>query len=302
MARNQVSLEGSARPRTRSRASARLTEADRQLLAFAAEHRFILGAHARTLLGVSAGAATTRLRSLTRAGWLASERKLVGPGCYQITRRGLDAIGSSRARPREVDLATYDHEVGLAWLWLAAGRGAFGSLVGIASERHMRSEDRRRDEPADRLGVKLPGVGPYGGERRHYPDLLLDTASGHRVAVELELTPKGRARRSEILGGYALDGRIDGVLYMVEDERTGSAIERSARAAGIADRVGVQLVRYAPGSGAIGDRRGGPEHSMRAPRREGQHSTRPSRREGPSSARGRGRAAPGGAEAEEPMR
>lgn len=259
-----------ARPRPPGRqVLSRLAEPDRELLAFAAEHRFVLGAQAQTLLGSSSGTAATRLRNLTRAGWLRCERKLSGPGCYQITRRGLGAIDSRLPRPHEVDLATYDHEVGLGWLWLAARRGAFGSLVGIASERHMRSEDRRREEAAERLGVRLPGVGPYGGERRHYPDLLLDTASGHRVAVELELTLKAPRRRAEILGGYALDGRIDAVLYLVENERSGRAIERSARAAGIAERVQVQLIRYAPVSGAIGARRGAARAHGRAQRSPG---------------------------------
>lgn len=240
----------------RRSSSPRLGERHRLLLAFAAEHRFLLNSHARTLLGVSAASASARLRNLTRGGWLTYERKLAGPGAYQITRGGLRAIGSSLPRPREIDLATYDHEVGLGWVWLAASRGAFGPLQGMASERFMRSEDRRREEPAERFGVRLGGVGPYGGERRHYPDLLLDTACGHRVAVELELTPKGRSRRNEILGGYALDGRIDAVLYLVENERTGRAIERAARRAGFSSRVHVQLARFGPGSGAIGAGRG----------------------------------------------
>jgi hypothetical protein len=236
----------------RRRPPPRLNERDRRLLAFAAEHRFLVNSHARTLLGASAASASTRLRNLTQGGWLTYERKLAGPGAYQITRGGLRAIGSSLPRPKEIDLATYDHEVGMGWVWLAATRGVFGPLQGMASERFMRSEDRRREDPAERFGVRLGGVGPYGGERRHYPDLLLDTASGQRVAVELELTPKGRSRRNEILGGYALDGRIDAVLYLVEHERTGRAIERAARHAGIPSGVHVQLVRFGPGSGAIG--------------------------------------------------
>jgi hypothetical protein len=240
----------------RRRPPPRLGDRDRRLLALAAEHRFVLNGHVRTLLGVSTASASARLRTLTRGGWLTYERKLAGPGAYQITRSGLRALGSSLPRPREIDLATYDHEVGMGWVWLAAARGAFGPLDGMASERFMRSEDRRREDPAERFGVRLGGVGPYGGERRHYPDLLLDTASGHRVAVELELTPKARARRNDILGGYALDGRIDAVLYLVEDERTGLAIERAARRAGIAPRVHVQLTRFGPGAGAIGAGRG----------------------------------------------
>jgi hypothetical protein len=227
------------------------------VLEFAAEHPFLLTAHARTLLGSSTASVSARLRNLTRGGWLRYERKLAGPGAYQITRGGLGAIGSALPPPRDIDLATYDHALGMGWVWLAASRGAFGALRGMASERHMRSEDRRHTEPAERFGIHLGGVGRYGGERRHYPDVLLETTAGHRIAVELELTPKARARRNEILGGYALDARVDAVLYLVEDRRTGLAIERAARRAGISERVQIQLARFGPGSGAIGAGRGG---------------------------------------------
>jgi hypothetical protein len=243
-------------PRRQHQPPAQLGRLDVCLLGFAAEHRFVLNAHVRTLLSVSTASASARLRALTRGGCLRYEHKLAGPGTYQITAPGLRAIGSSRARPGEVDLATYDHEVGMGWVWLAASRGAFGPLRGMVSERCMRSEDRLRADPSERFGVRLGGVGRYGGERRHYPDLLLETAAGQRVAVELELTPKGRRRRHEILGGYALDGRVDAVIYLVEGERTGLAIEDAARHAGIPDRVHVHRAHFGPGSGAIGAGRG----------------------------------------------
>lgn len=237
----------------RSRHRARVTARDRVILAFAAEHRLILAAHVQALLGISAGAVSGRLRALTRAGYLRYERKLAGPGCYQIDRRGLGAVQSRLPRPREIDLAGYKHDVGLAWLWLAAGRGALGRVGRLVSEREMRSHDGRLgitgaggEEP---LGVRLPGVGPHGGERRHYPDLLLETASGHRVALELELTTKTRGRREEILGAYAVDARIDAVLYLVETAAAMRAIERSAAAIGISDLVHAQRVAFGHGSG-----------------------------------------------------
>ena len=93
----------------------------------------------------------------------------------------------------------------------------------------MRSHDGRREPWAEPLGVRLGGVGPWGGERRHYPDLLLVTSSGERVAVELELTAKPRRRREEILGGYAIEARVDAVLYLVESKRLGRAITDSSR-------------------------------------------------------------------------
>ncbi len=108
----------------------------------------------------------------------------------------------------------------------------------------MRSADGRGEDAP--YGVRLGGVGPRGGTRLHYPDLLLNTASGHRVAVELELTGKGRTARERILGGYAIDNRIDAVLYLARDERIARAVRASARAAGISDMVHVRTVRFPP--------------------------------------------------------
>jgi hypothetical protein len=217
---------------------------DRRTLQLAAEHRLILAAHAASLLKVSDAAAARRLRGLTRLGHLRYRRELIGPGCYLIDRPGLRAIGSDLPRPRDLDLATYKHDVGLVWLWLAAHTGRFGALDDVISERQMRSHDGRREPWMEPLGVRLGGVGPRGGERRHYPDLLLIASSGQRVAVELELTTKPPRRREEILGGYAVEPRIDAVKYFVEKRRVGRAIAASARAAGIEQMV--QIEHWSP--------------------------------------------------------
>jgi hypothetical protein len=91
--------------------------------------------------------------------------------------------------------------------------------------------------------VRLGGAGRAGRPRLHYPDLLLVTAGGSRVAVELELTGKGRARRETILAGYGADPGIASVLYLSDSRATGNAIRASARRLGLADLVRVQLVR-----------------------------------------------------------
>lgn len=218
------------------------------MLAFAAEHRLILAAQVGVLLGTSAEAARTRLHALCNDEYLRCERRVPGPACYLIERPGLAAVGSRLPRPRGVDPAGYEHDRGLAWLWLAAERGVFGTLDGVISERHMRSHDGRVQEPSQPLGVRLAGVGPRGGVRRHYPDLLLRCATGHQVAVELELTTKSRAHREKILGGYALESRIDAVLYLVRDKSVGRAIERSAAAVGISPMVIVQRFSFEPAS------------------------------------------------------
>ena len=83
-----------------------LTDADRALLAFAAEHRFVLAAQVAALLRVSEQAAAARLRRLGRAGYLHRARELHrGPVWHQITRAGLRAVDSALPVPREIGRA-----------------------------------------------------------------------------------------------------------------------------------------------------------------------------------------------------
>lgn len=234
----------SVRPR-----GVRLTARDLPLLELASEHRVILPGHAAVLLGVSEPTAGGRLRRLAAGGYLVRHRVFAGhPACYQATRKGLEAIGSRLPRPR-LDLGGYDHDIGLAWLWLAARSGAFGPLDEALSERTLRSRDGRAQRGnsghalTGPLGVRLGGTGWHGRERLHYPDLLLITPEGRRIAVELELTTKGRARREQILAGYGSDARIDAVLYLVEHPSAARVLRSSARRLGIGHLVHVQWVR-----------------------------------------------------------
>ncbi len=242
-----------------------LTDRDRIALEFAAEHRLVLAAQVAVLLQTSVAAARKRLGKLVGGGYLRSDRRLVGPGCYLIQRRGLAVVDRRLPRPRDLDPATYDHDVGLGWLWLAAHRGWFGAVDRVVSEREMRSHDGRPEHRSEPIGVRLGGVGPRGGERRHYPDLLLECRSGHRVAVELELTEKTRGRLEKILAGYATDPRIDAVLYLVRDAGVGQAIERTAAALGTSQTVIVQPARVPI---ALGQR--SPRTRQRHVRRAGQ--------------------------------
>ena len=227
-----------------TRREVRLTDRDLRLLTFLAEHRLALETHLRSVLGASADATRTRLRALARGGFLTYPRVFDGePAACQIRRPGLAAIGS-RLPPPRLNLACYEHDVGAAWLWLAACSGTLGPMREVIAERVLRSHDRSADRDREPFGVRLGGVGPGGQERLHYPDLLLVTRQGRSIAIELELTSKGRTRREGILAGYAVDSRIDAVLYLVERGPLGRAIEGSAARMGVADRVHVQYFRW----------------------------------------------------------
>lgn len=240
-----------------------ITDTDRVVLRFAAEHRFVIAAQIAALLGVSAAAADARLRRLGTGGLMRRHKELHrGPTWHQITAAGLRAAGSDLPAPRGFDLATHRHDAGLGWLMLAAQAGRLGPVQRVISERRMRSQDGRTEDRAQRFGVRLGGVGPNGRDRLHYPDLVLVTRSGHRVGFELELSTKEVARRERILAGYAADRRIDAVVYLVQRASVGRAIERSAARMGIGHLVRVQRVAIAPSTAV----RPGPAHGRTAQR------------------------------------
>ncbi len=221
----------------------RLTERDAELLSFLAEHRLVLATHVAVLLGTSSAAASARLAKLANAGYVTRHPAFPGePRWYRITRTGLATIGSPLPPPRG-DLRSYEHDVGIAWLWLAARGGTFGPLREIVGERRLRSLDGARDRETEPLAVRLGGFGAAGRERLHYPDLVLRTADGRRIALELELTRKGRARLETILAGYGSDPRFAGVVYLVQSGAVARSVTAAARRVGISALVHVQRVR-----------------------------------------------------------
>jgi hypothetical protein len=230
-----------------------IDEDDLRVLEFLAEHRVAVEWQVRSRLGCAPSTTRRRLRNLVDAGLVERKRIFAGhPQACWISGRGLRLVESRLPAPAP-DLKDYRHDVGLAWLWLAAQNGAFGRLDGVVSERTMRSADRRSLGPGEadagrRYGIGVAVAGPRGGLALHYPDLLLETTTGHRVAIELELTAKGPRRLDQIMLGYAGDPHIDAVLYLCPSRATGLRVQAAARRAGISDRVQVQLL--APGSPA----------------------------------------------------
>ena len=223
----------------------RLTGRDYRWLAFAAEHQLVLERQLERLVGARQGTLKRRLSTLVASGYLRSG-SVFGETHYQVRADGLAAVGSSLKRPR-LKLANYRHDVGVAWLWLAAHGGSFGPLRQVLAERSLRSHDGAIDRPLETYGVRNGEADRFGNERLHYPDLLLVDHHGRRLAVELELTPKGRQRTDRILGGYGADPRIDRVLYFVEANSTGRgigrALERTVREMGLSEQIRFQSIR-----------------------------------------------------------
>jgi hypothetical protein len=236
-------------PKSRALAPRRaaLTDADLELLRFLSEHRFVLPDHGAALLGVTPVTAQRRLDRLADGGYARRAAVFKGrPPMHLITAAGLRVLGSTLPTPN-LDLHNYQHDIGVAWLWLAARRGTFGPLSEILAERTLRSRDGaadRESQARQALGVRLGGTGPRGRERLHYPDLLLRTADRRWAALELELSSKGRTRLESILSGYGSDPRIAGVVYLVHSQTVARSVERAARKVGVSDLVHLQRVHF----------------------------------------------------------
>lgn len=218
-----------------------IDDRDREILTLLAEHRVLVVPQlVMAFADRSPRRVTARLQRLASGQLITHQRIFAGrPAAISITGRGLRTIESGAPAPR-VDLKAYRHDIGVGWLHLAARHGVFGSLTDLRLERELRAADQRADNDGPPAGI---GVGTFarGGQpSRHYPDLLMRTASGHQIAVELELSAKSTGRLRQIMRAYASDHRITAVLYLVPDAAGARRIESAARRTGIASLVHVQ--------------------------------------------------------------
>lgn len=216
-----------------------ITDRDRQLLALLAEHRVMVVPQLAMGLRVAPSTAAKRVKKLSDRGLLTAATRFEGqPKPVLITRAGLAEIESDLKPPTE-NRGEYRHDIGVGWLHLAAEQGVFGEIAELRLDREMQQRDSRSGLEDLRVGIELDNYGARGPDH-HYPDLLLTTTGGKRVAIELELSAKSPKRLEDIIYGYAHDLRIDAVLYLVESEKIGRAVARAARDAGIGPQVHVQ--------------------------------------------------------------
>jgi len=206
---------------------------EQQFLGVLARWRCLTAAQVAGWLDLSELIVYRRLRVLRGHGLVEYARPFAHePGVFLITTAGLGVLRSELPAPR-LDLRTHRHDL-LAVSAAVALRDERPDLV-VVSEREMRSLDRRedRDPDAPLLGVAYPGFGPSGFPRLHYPDLALADRDGRRrVAVEVELTSKGRRRLEQILTAYARDRYLDRVVYLTDRDAIARAVTRAAEHVG----------------------------------------------------------------------
>ena len=178
----------------------RLTARDLDVLRFAARHGMGTPEQLATRFFTASPPALRRLRALETAGLLVADRVLAAaPPVVRATAAGARRAGCDVA-PASLDLARIRHNLTLVDLseeLLAAHPGSAWT-----TERELR-RDRMRAARA----------GGWRDRQGRIPDGLLRLATGTRIAIELDLTPKRSARLDLLAGAYAVDRDVDTVWW-----------------------------------------------------------------------------------------
>ena len=190
------------------RAGFRLTHRDLEIARWIGRLRFAEARQVARRFGMDERNAYRRLAGLVSLSLLEHRRVFHGvPGIYMATHRGLEAAGLRLPTPR-LDVRTYAHELAAATLLIDLEH-EFGKAA-VLTERELRHRDS--GVPAE------PRYGVFLGAQRtrrglHFPDLAVERIEERPLAIELELTAKGRTRLEAIVSAYVRARQIASVRY-----------------------------------------------------------------------------------------
>ncbi|MDQ3187106.1 MAG: MarR family winged helix-turn-helix transcriptional regulator [Pseudomonadota bacterium] len=164
--------------------SHKLTERDIELLKFINLFGFCEMPYLEQRFGLKKPRSYQVVNRLVEGGLVKHERVFHGrPGIYRLSPKGAQLTGLPRLV--RVPLATYHHDITLIQVYLRL-RVAYPQADWISARSLLQAKH------AD-------GV----GRRGHLPDGVLVLEGGKQVAIEVELTMKGRHRLEKILKSYA---------------------------------------------------------------------------------------------------
>lgn len=148
-----------------------------------------------------------RLKKLRDADFVIHERLLYGEhGHYRVSTKGVKHCDHSLPALRKVRLATYKHDL---------------AVVDLAQDL----QDQHQSEfITERMVRQQLGQGNRG-RTGHLPDGILAHNDDHHIAIELELSNKGRARRNKILSHYVRDLSYKEVWYFCGSDDVRSSVQ-----------------------------------------------------------------------------
>lgn len=191
----------------------RFVERDEHILKWINGFGFASANQIMRFMGVKKSACYSRLKKLVNAGYLQHEYVLHGSsGVYKVTQQGVLASCDHLKGYGEIRLGTFKHDLALVDLSLGLCELLGGSFIG---QRHIRHDEG------------LSGVGKIGHVADGY---YYQNISEKPVAIELELSIKGRARLHSIIEDYSINLSVSEVWYFCKDIGVKSALENAASA------------------------------------------------------------------------
>ncbi len=186
----------------------RLTERDLQMIRWINGHRAATAEQVAKKFGLGIPTVKKRLYGLKSLGCLVYEKVFYDkPGVYRAAARGLAAAGDNLPAAR-LPLGSYEHDQ---------------QLVDLAVTLEHRTGAEWQTDRQIRHEKGLKGVGTPG----HSPDGVLVLTGGARIAVELELSPKGAVKIEKILREYA-GSQYQEVWYFVNCDYLAARIRSAA--------------------------------------------------------------------------
>jgi hypothetical protein len=186
----------------------RVTGRDLQMVRWVGRLRFVEARQVARRFGMDDRNVYRRLRGLVSLSLLEHRRVFhAQPGAYTATRDGLEAAGVALP-PARLDIRTYSHDREVASLMVAL-ECEFG-VASVVTERELRSLDVGAPE--------RPRYAVWRGAERtrrglHFPDLAVELGGGGVLAVEVELSAKGRTRLASIVAAYVRARQVERVRY-----------------------------------------------------------------------------------------
>lgn len=212
---------------------------DREVLLWIARFRFVTPDVLAERFDVTPQRINARLRRFERAGLVVLQRNdLTAPRAVFLTGAGARRLG---LRPRRAPRPDTQREHELSIAELVARLERVPGAPRVLTERDARAHEA---ETGERCSADVRERG--GARQRRWPDVILETTGGDRVAVELEFAPKHSERLRRILAGYAAARWFTALEVFVRDPAVERRIARLARDAAPSSELSTLLALASP--------------------------------------------------------
>jgi len=214
-------------------------ERDREMLEWIARFRFVTAEVLAERFKLSPQRVNARLRRLETAGIIARESTATTSArAVFVTGVGARRLGL-RVRRAPRTSAQREHELAIARLVAQLETAPGADRRRALTEREQRAAEA---QGSGTFSVELRPGSPRG-ERRRWPDVVLE--GGPRTAIELELSTKSPDRLKRIVAGYACCRDYELVRFLVREpplaRRLTTLVADSTRPSELSRLLGLDL-------------------------------------------------------------